>query len=201
MCSDCKLQQKLHRMGFHGRARAVQYDDIYRMDEIKSLSFHMFYCLFRGVAKHIVYGNTFLSFGRLRSLHATHHPPRGVKGRQKQVENIQPGHNEELVPKRETTSVAWTCVLKHCSLIQTDFKPLKHKQQSYMLAPSLCLCERSKFFFRFIGFELEIDQYGFFYSRCRCIEVRVSQWPICAADFLGRYLEVFPRHLHAKMSH
>ncbi len=42
------------------------------MDEIKSLSFHiMFYRLFRGVAKYIVYGNTFSSFGWLRSLHAT----------------------------------------------------------------------------------------------------------------------------------
>ncbi len=39
--------------------RAVRYDDIYRMDEIKSLSFHiMFYRLFHGVAKYIVYGNT-----------------------------------------------------------------------------------------------------------------------------------------------
>ncbi len=38
--------------------RAVRYDDIYRMDEIKSLSFHiMFYRLFRGVAKYIVSGN------------------------------------------------------------------------------------------------------------------------------------------------
>ncbi len=31
----------------------------------------MFYRLFRGVAKYIVYGNTFSSFGWLRSLHAT----------------------------------------------------------------------------------------------------------------------------------
>ncbi len=54
--------------------RAVRYDDIYRMDEINSLSFHiMFYCLFRGVAKYIVYGNTFSSFEWLRSLHAAHH--------------------------------------------------------------------------------------------------------------------------------
>ncbi len=44
--------------------RAVRYDDIYRMDEIKSLSFHiMFYHLYHGVAKYIVYGNTFSSFG------------------------------------------------------------------------------------------------------------------------------------------
>ncbi len=35
-----------------------------RYDEIKSLSFHiMFYRLFRGVAKYIVYGNNFSSFG------------------------------------------------------------------------------------------------------------------------------------------
>ncbi len=40
--------------------RAVRYDDIYRMDEIKSLSFHiMFYRLYRGVAKYIVSGKTF----------------------------------------------------------------------------------------------------------------------------------------------
>ncbi len=40
--------------------RAVRYDDIYRMDKIKSLSFHiMFYRLYRGVAKNIVSGNTF----------------------------------------------------------------------------------------------------------------------------------------------
>ncbi len=40
--------------------RAVRYDDIYRMDEIKSLSFHiMFYRLYLGVAKYIVSGKTF----------------------------------------------------------------------------------------------------------------------------------------------
>ncbi len=44
-------------------SRAVRYDDIYRMDEIKSLLFHiMFYRLYRGVAKYIVSGNTFSSF-------------------------------------------------------------------------------------------------------------------------------------------
>ncbi len=54
--------------------RAVRYDDIYWMDEIKSLSFHiMFYHLFRGVVKYIVYGNTFSSFEWLRSLYAAHH--------------------------------------------------------------------------------------------------------------------------------
>ncbi len=53
-------------------SRAVRYEDIYRMDEIKSLSFHIMVCrLFRGVAKYIVYGNTFSSFGWLRSLHTT----------------------------------------------------------------------------------------------------------------------------------
>ncbi len=43
--------------------RAVRYEDIYRMDEIKGLSFHiMFYRLFHGVANYIVYGNPFSSF-------------------------------------------------------------------------------------------------------------------------------------------
>ncbi len=50
---------------------------------------------------------------------------------------------------------------------------------------------------------LEIDRYGFFYSRC--LEVRVSRWPICAADLFGRFLGPislrFPLRLHAKMSH
>ncbi len=42
---------------------AVQFDDIYQMDEIKSLSFHItLYRLFRGVAKYLVYSNT-SSFG------------------------------------------------------------------------------------------------------------------------------------------
>ncbi len=41
----------------------------------------------------------------------------------------------------------WTCVFKHRCFKTTDFKPLKHKQQSYMRAPSLFLCERSKLFF------------------------------------------------------
>ncbi len=51
-----------------------RYDDIQRMDGIKSLLFHiMFYRLFRGVAKYIVYSNTFSSFEWLRSLHAAHH--------------------------------------------------------------------------------------------------------------------------------
>ncbi len=52
-------------------------------------------------------------------------------------ENDQLGKNEELVPKRRTTSVAWTCVFKHCSFKTSDFKALKIKQQRYMRAPSL----------------------------------------------------------------
>ncbi len=51
-------------------------------------------------------------------------------------ENDQPGHNQELVPKAGTTSVAWSRVFKHCSFKTTDFKPLKIKQQTYMRAPS-----------------------------------------------------------------
>ncbi len=78
-------------------------------------------------------------------------PPRGVKGRQKQVENDQPGQNEELVPKRGTTSVAWSRVFKHSSFKTTDFNPLKLKQQSYMRAPSLSV--RGVRFFFFADFE------------------------------------------------
>ncbi len=52
-------------------------------------------------------------------------------------ENDQLGHNEELVPKRGTTSVAWSRVFKHCSFKTTDFKLLKPKQQSCMRVPSL----------------------------------------------------------------
>ncbi len=105
---------------------------MYRIDEIKSLSFHiMFYRLFRGVAKYIVCGNTFSSFSVTAIFICR--PPRGVKGRQ----NDQPGQNQELVPKRGTTSVEWSRVFNHCSFKTTDFKTLKHKQQSYMRAPSL----------------------------------------------------------------
>ncbi len=60
-----KYGKQARRNGtFKAEIRAGRYDDIYRMDEIKSLSFHiMLYRLFRGVAKYIVYGNTFSSFG------------------------------------------------------------------------------------------------------------------------------------------
>ncbi len=114
---------------------------MYRMDEIKSLSFHiMFYRLFCGVAKYIVYSNTFSSFEWLRSLYAAHH---GVWRRQ----NDQPGHNQKLVPKQGTTSVAWSRVFKHCSFKTTNFEPLKLKQQSYMRAPSLSVREEHAFSF------------------------------------------------------
>ncbi len=105
----------------------------------------MFYRLYRGVAKYIVYGNTFSSFEWLRSLYAAHHG--GVRRRQKQVENDQPGHNEELVPKWRTTSVAWSRVFKHCSFKTTDFKPLKIKQQLYARAVSFCVRGARLFFF------------------------------------------------------
>ncbi len=58
------LKKIKYRSGLVPCSRAVRYDDIYRMDEIKSLSFHItFYRLFRGVGKYIVYGNTCSSFG------------------------------------------------------------------------------------------------------------------------------------------
>ncbi len=66
-------------------------------------------------------------------------PPTTGLEREKEAggdENDQLEHNQELVPKRGTTPVAWSCVFKHCSFKTTDFKPLKLKQQSYMRAPS-----------------------------------------------------------------
>ncbi len=87
-------------------------------------------------------------------------PPRGVNGKQNQVENDQPGQNQELISKRGTTSVAWTRVYKHCSFKTTDFKLLKHKQQLNASAVSVSVWEVvfrvgfcSIIFFRFIGFE------------------------------------------------
>ncbi len=62
--------------------RAVRYDDIYRMDEIKSLSFHiLLYRLFRGVANTLF---TVILFHHLDDCDL-YTPPRGVKGRWKQV--------------------------------------------------------------------------------------------------------------------
>ncbi len=61
----------------------MRYDDIYRMDEIKSLSFHiMFYRLYRGVANTLF---PVIPFHHLSAIFIGR-PPRGVKGRQKQME-------------------------------------------------------------------------------------------------------------------
>ncbi len=56
-------------------------------------------------------------------------------------------HNQKLIPKRGTTSVAWSRVFKHCSFKTTNFKPLKIKQQSYMRVPSLSVWEERAFSF------------------------------------------------------
>ncbi len=78
-------------------------------------------------------------------------PTRGVKGRQKQVENDQPEQNEELISIQGTTSVAWSRVFKHYSFKTIDFKPLKLKQQTYMHAPSLSVWENRAFSFSFFA--------------------------------------------------
>ncbi len=129
------------------------------MDEIKSLSFHiMFYRLYRGVAKYIEWMNDDAFICTLFLVIPFHHlsdcdlytpPTTGREGETEagEDENEQPGQNEELVPKRGTTSVAWTCVFKHCSFKTTDFKALKIKQQSYMRAPSLSVWEERAFSF------------------------------------------------------
>ncbi len=96
----------------------------------------MFYRLYRGVAKYIVSGNFIihnLSDCDLYTPPTTEHEGETEADGD---ENNQPGHNQELAPKRGTTSVAWSFVFKHCSFKTTDFKPLKIKQQTYMRAPS-----------------------------------------------------------------
>ncbi len=58
----------------------------------------------------------------------------------------------------------------------------------------LKLCSEDEQSFYGVG---TIDRYGVLYSRC--LEVRVSRWPICAADFFWPIS--FPLNLHAKISH
>ncbi len=131
--------------------RAVRYDDIYRMDEINSLSFHiMFYRLFRCVAKYIVYGNTFSSFEWLWSLHAAHHG--AWRGDRSRMRTTSQDKTEQLVPKRGTTSVAWSRVFKHRSFKTTDLKPLKHKTTE-LYACAVSFCVRGARFFFFADFE------------------------------------------------
>ncbi len=105
------------------------------MDEIKSLSFHiMFYRLFRGVAKYIVYG-TFIIW--MTAIFTCHHGTwRGDRTRWRTTRT-----------KRGTTSVAWAHVFNHCSFKTTDFKLLKRKQQSYVCCLSVSVWEDRAFFF------------------------------------------------------
>ncbi len=77
-----------HSVEWTSTTRAVRYDDIYRMDEIKIYVSYVFYRLFCGVAKYIVYGNT---FHHLSDCDLYTPPTTGREGRQKQWENDQPG--------------------------------------------------------------------------------------------------------------
>ncbi len=106
------------------------------------------YCILDGRNKKSIVSYYVLSFiSWCRKIHCL--PPRGVKGRQ----NDQPGQNQEFVPKRETTSVAWSCVFKHCSFKTTDFKPVENQTtELYVCAVSVSVWEK-RAFFHFIGFE------------------------------------------------
>ncbi len=128
----------------HPHSRAVQYDDMYRMDEIKSLSFHVLSFISWCQKIHCLRKYLFIIWVTAIFIRRPHG---GVRRRQKQVENDKPGQNEELVPKRGTTSVAWSRVFKHCRFKTTDFKPLKIKQHSYMHVPSLSVWEERAFSF------------------------------------------------------
>ncbi len=115
--------------------RAVRYDDIYRMDEIKSLSFHiMFYRLFRGCRKIHCLRYFFIIW--MTAIFTRHHGAwRGDITRWRTTRT-----------KRGTTSVAWARVFKHCSFKTTNFKLLKRKQQSYVCAVSVSVWEDRTFF-------------------------------------------------------
>ncbi len=94
----------------------MRYDEIYRMDEIKSLSFHIiFYRLYRGVAKYIVSGNSVFIICDLYTP-----PTTGREGETKAGgdENDQLGQNQELVPKRGTTSVAWSRIFLSTAVLK-----------------------------------------------------------------------------------
>ncbi len=96
--------------------RAVRYNHIYRMDEIKSIV--SYYVLsFISWCRKIHCFRWYLLIIWVTAIFIRR-PPRGVKERQN-----QPGQNQELVTKRGTTSVACSCVFKHCSFKATDFKP------------------------------------------------------------------------------
>ncbi len=96
--------------------------------------------------------------------------PRGVKGRQ----NDQPGHNQELVPKRGNTSVfpriPPVTRFKHCSFKTTDFKPLKQTTELYACAVFFCV--RGARFFFFADFEqLTLHKHTYMHQNprlCKC---------------------------------
>ncbi len=125
----------------------------------------MLYRLFRGVAKYIVYAHTFSSFGWLRSLHATTGREGETEAGGSEQEHDQPGQNEELVPKRGTTSVAWTRVLSTAVLKQLILSRW-NKQQSYVCAVSVSVREERTFFFAAL---LDLNDY----STTICIRIPV----------------------------
>ncbi len=123
--------------------RAVRYDNIYRMDEIKVYRFILCSIIYIMVSQNTLF--TVIPFHHFHWVTAIfiRRPPRGVKRRQ----SDQPGQNQGL-QKRGTTSVARSHVFKHCSFKTTDFKLLKLQQQSYMRAPSLSVWKEHAFLFR-----------------------------------------------------
>ncbi len=138
--------------------RAVRYDNISDGWNKKSYRFILCSIVYFEVSQNTLF--TVIPFHHLGDCDL-YTPPRGVKGRQNQVENNQPGQDEELVLKWGTTFVAWTRVFKHCSFKTTDFKSLK----------------------------LEVNRYGFF--SCRYLEIRATGYMMPNfffwADMFGRF--------------
>ncbi len=81
----------------------MRYDAIYRMDEIKSLSFHIVLSFLSQNTLFTVITFHHLSDCDLYTPHTTGHEEETEAGGERPAR-----HNEELVPKRGTTSVAWS---------------------------------------------------------------------------------------------
>ncbi len=83
---------------------------MYRIDEIKSLLFHiMFYRLFRGVAKYIVYGNTFSSF----LLSVWVHDPGCLH------DPSAHAHNDVVESEHAQMTILFCDDLRHCTICST----------------------------------------------------------------------------------
>ncbi len=115
--------------------RAVRYDDIYRMDEIKSIVSYYVLSFISWCRKIHCLRYVFIIW--MTAIFTRHHGTwRGDRSRWRTTRT-----------KRGTTSVAWARVFKHCSFKTTDVKLLKRKQQRYVCTVSVSMWEDHAFVF------------------------------------------------------